>query len=451
MGTKTCGRGLGGGGCQKILNNLYSRWGVGLELSTCKKLDTRLLFVDFSRSVILQILRAGPNYSLSPPIDYWKIPDKTTHRSLIHTPPDTYPRFPTVYSLSLGYNVRKSYTPRQKLEIVEIAEKIGNRQAGRQEVAPESSIREWRKNKHILKAMKPTKRTLRYRKEFWPELEDELKKWVLTKRSVERKVSTIQIRFENSEITLSDLLNEVTIDSESDMSEDENTEDTEDIVLDIRDIRIEDIINNYKQNNGSLSEEIAKLDRHLKYTMVILSANLNQYMTGHYSRCYGQCYQSIDHVGIWTISELTIIYESAALGWMTYNAQYVTSTYLKRKFDEINATLAVGVSRDNKRLILGAIDEHHYYELWVSLNASLFLMIFIWFSSIPRAAHRQYPLLMSYLCRHRRQRNPHSLSLTERLKVMAFAERLSSKPTIGYYCYDMFPIDSYEFSQFILI
>ncbi len=75
-------------------------------------------------------------------------------------------------------NVRKSYTSEKKLEIIEYAEKNSNRAAARLYVVGESSVREWRKQKAILQVMNPRKRARRYKKEFWPELEQDLKKWI---------------------------------------------------------------------------------------------------------------------------------------------------------------------------------------------------------------------------------------------------------------------------------
>jgi transposase-like protein len=56
---------------------------------------------------------------------------------------------------------RKSYTREKKLEIVEYAEKNGNRSAAREFETNEKSVREWRQQKSILRAMRPTKRSRR--------------------------------------------------------------------------------------------------------------------------------------------------------------------------------------------------------------------------------------------------------------------------------------------------
>lgn len=95
---------------------------------------------------------------------------------------------------------RKSYTSAKKLEIVAFAEINGNRPAAEAFECDEKSVREWKKLKPVLEAMDPRKRARRYRKEFWPELETELKDWVLSKRGADRKVSTVLIQKEGIKI-----------------------------------------------------------------------------------------------------------------------------------------------------------------------------------------------------------------------------------------------------------
>lgn len=96
--------------------------------------------------------------------------------------------------------IRKSYTSAKKLEILEYAENNGNRAASRLYGAGETSIREWRKEKSVLQVMNPKKRSRRYRQEFWPKLETEVKKFINEKRAENRQVSTKMIRMEAKKI-----------------------------------------------------------------------------------------------------------------------------------------------------------------------------------------------------------------------------------------------------------
>src|ERR1700743_201746 len=66
-----------------------------------------------------------------------------------------------------------------------------------------------------------------------------------------------------------------------------------------------------------------------------------------------------------------------------------------------------------------------------------------WIYTAPR---KPYPLLLRYVSTRRPV-----LSNSDRLKVMAFIERLSTGPAIGYYCYDLFPMNSKEFVQYLII
>ena len=74
---------------------------------------------------------------------------------------------------------RKSFTASKKLEIVEFAEVNGNRKAGRYFEVPESNIRVWRKRKPLLKYRNQNKRARRGIKKNWPEIEIDLKIWIL--------------------------------------------------------------------------------------------------------------------------------------------------------------------------------------------------------------------------------------------------------------------------------
>jgi hypothetical protein len=83
---------------------------------------------------------------------------------------------------------RKSYTSVEKLEIVGYAERNNNRSAARLYGVDEKQVRNWRKEKTILQAMKPTKRARRLGKERWPELELDLKKWIMEEREQKKRV-----------------------------------------------------------------------------------------------------------------------------------------------------------------------------------------------------------------------------------------------------------------------
>ena len=65
-------------------------------------------------------------------------------------------------------------------------------------------------------------------------------------------------------------------------------------------------------------------------------------------------------------------------------------------------------------------------------------------ASVTGAAHRpQSTLYKTVLSRN------HNIPLKIRLKIMRFIERLSG-PEIGFYCYDLFPMTSYKFADYVL-
>ena len=59
------------------------------------------------------------------------------------------------------------------------------------------------------------------------------------------------------------------------------------------------------------------------------------------------------------------------------------------------------------------------------------------------ASHKSYPILYSFLVRN-------NMSIIQRLKIMSFIEKLSG-PDIGFYCLDMFPMNNFEFFQYLRI
>lgn len=89
---------------------------------------------------------------------------------------------------------RNSYTAQFKLEVVCKAQEIGNRAAGRMFNVDEKCVRRWISMKKTLMQVNRRKRANRCRNAYWPELENNLYRWVTAQRDSGRSVSTIQIR-----------------------------------------------------------------------------------------------------------------------------------------------------------------------------------------------------------------------------------------------------------------
>lgn len=90
---------------------------------------------------------------------------------------------------------RRSFTTELKLEVISYAEEKGNRAAGKRFEVDESCIREWRKKKKILEQIPKQKKSLRYRKEKFPEMEKELTECINELQKVRNsKVPVVEIR-----------------------------------------------------------------------------------------------------------------------------------------------------------------------------------------------------------------------------------------------------------------
>ncbi|GFU97735.1 pogo transposable element with KRAB [Trichonephila clavipes] len=89
---------------------------------------------------------------------------------------------------------RVSYTADFKLNAVEKANEVGNREAARFFNVDESNIRLWRRNKTNFENCDRRKRADRRGKPHWSELEAEINKWILKERDDGKAVSTVNIR-----------------------------------------------------------------------------------------------------------------------------------------------------------------------------------------------------------------------------------------------------------------
>ncbi|GFX13739.1 pogo transposable element with KRAB [Trichonephila clavipes] len=89
----------------------------------------------------------------------------------------------------------RSFTAEFKLEVVEKAEKDRNRETGRYFEVDEKAVRNWRKQKDVIKSM-GRKRSNRHGKVKCPALEENLLRWVCDQRNARRSISTVKIRLQ---------------------------------------------------------------------------------------------------------------------------------------------------------------------------------------------------------------------------------------------------------------
>jgi len=183
---------------------------------------------------------------------------------------------------------------------------------------------------------------------------------------------------------------------------------------------------------------------------------------------------------IWLIN----IYSIAIGGFVTY---ILSSLYLKYQFEQINDQIEKNIKWGSVRKLMIAMSNHNsltqstiklnllfkyilfiiYYLAKPTLNLILYLthgrdsstilriaaMIAFSFlisliysvnyfsTAVTKAAHKSYQLFFQFLIKRR-------LNIRDRLKILAFIEKLSG-PNIGFYCYDLFPMNNYEFYQYI--
>jgi len=96
---------------------------------------------------------------------------------------------------------RQSYTAKFKLNVCELVETKSNRKAALQFDTDKKNVRTWRKMKTTLLAMTKTRKAQRYKSAKWPELERNLKQWVLEMRSKKLRITTTTIKLKAKLLT----------------------------------------------------------------------------------------------------------------------------------------------------------------------------------------------------------------------------------------------------------
>ena len=198
---------------------------------------------------------------------------------------------------------------------------------------------------------------------------------------------------------------------------------------------------------------------------------------------------SLFKIIFWIIIYSLYLIQNCGLLFVGFIGIFQSALYLNYKFNEINRNLQIAFKTFDNNLLLKVMKEHNYIErmnkklnytyryiifilyyiatpgfemvlycvhdkrqtfigklftafIFTSCFTAVFIMTMI-SAGISRASHKSYPILFSYLNRNR-------IQLRTKLKIMLFIEKLSG-PDIGFYCYNLFPMNSYEFYQFIYI
>ena len=93
----------------------------------------------------------------------------------------------------MGERKRASYTAEFKLKVIEKAEEMGNRKAGRLFGISETNVRIWRKNKEILLKTDKNRKANRGKIASWQQLEEALFKWLVLNRDSKTRISMTDI------------------------------------------------------------------------------------------------------------------------------------------------------------------------------------------------------------------------------------------------------------------
>ena len=200
-------------------------------------------------------------------------------------------------------------------------------------------------------------------------------------------------------------------------------------------------------------------------------------------------HKSLMKMIFWNIIYSIYLIQDCGILWTGFIGIYQITLYLKYKFNEINHKILLSLKNSDLNSLLNAINEHNFIEnLNNDINHSFKYFIFIIYymatpgvemvlfcvhdnrqsfvgkifaafvvfltfsavfimtfvcSEIPKSAHKSYPLLFSFI-------NQNHIPSKHKLKILSLIEKLSG-PDIGFYCYNLFPMNSYEFYQFIYI
>ena len=224
------------------------------------------------------------------------------------------------------------------------------------------------------------------------------------------------------------------------------------------------------------------------WSLVIVT---NVFMMGATLLAYSDPKSGFSLIGVVFWSVLTLIWTLQFYGYVSFGFTiwFITIYYMKNQFLVINDNIKLAIRTNNQHYLIGLIKDHQkaeklteelnkffrlmivvlYYcatpalEILVYLShypttffyarfAAIFIFVIVFgvvflvnfmSAQISKAAKKSYPALYTYVSRISRTRPAN-------WKLVSFIEALSGND-IGFYCYDMFPMNNYEFYQYICI
>ena len=191
----------------------------------------------------------------------------------------------------------------------------------------------------------------------------------------------------------------------------------------------------------------------------------------------------------WNICFIITMASFFGIALTAFQAFYFSLFYLKYKFQQINDQIEDCLKNRNTFLLLKTVVKHNsisdmtkklnlktkyriilfilYFMVRPAVNVLIYLTqlsethlmakiaatsvavfgVCILFTlnyfcaSLIRFAHQSYNILYAFLIKNR-------VTIKQQLKILSLIEKLSGRD-IGFYCYDLFPLNNYEFYEFV--
>ena len=225
------------------------------------------------------------------------------------------------------------------------------------------------------------------------------------------------------------------------------------------------------------------------YSLTLFAFAFNVLITT-YTYFVGNSNYSLINIILWNVGTIFWCNHFFAIFYSTFVCYYFANLFVKLKFKEINDSFKLYQLNGNRKKLMKTICEHNSlsiivnklnnyvkYGLFVNiflgppaLETTLYitlsketgyylrisLAILLTFTAIlsflinymptqvSKEAHLSYSLINSISVKQ-----SDKFSIKEKLKICSFIEKLSG-PVIGFYCYDLFPMTSFEFYEYVI-
>ena len=197
---------------------------------------------------------------------------------------------------------------------------------------------------------------------------------------------------------------------------------------------------------------------------------------------------SLYSIIFWNICTLISIFNLLSIVFGAFIVGYLSILHMKYQFNQINEQIKQSLKLNNSFMLKKAIKSHNfvtqntnklnfnskyaifvgYYFIKLLINIFMYLcissktniifrlshIITIFFAislvfaltallvNLSKSAHNPILFLYSFIVQNR-----HNINV--KFKILSFIEKLSG-PVIGFYCYDFFPMNSYNFYEYIV-